>query len=855
MNERSIFLTALEIADQERRAAYLAAACGGDERLQQSVQELLAQSPGESFLNTPAAAFDSADTQPASGAHVALEFLAPSEAPGALGRLGTYEIMRVIGHGGMGIVLEGRDTRLQRIVAVKVLAPQLAASAAARQRFLREARAAAAVRDEHVVTIHAVEEAAEIPYLVMELIAGTSLQERIEKGGPLEIKEILRIGIQAARGLAAAHGQGLIHRDIKPANILLENGVERVKITDFGLARVADDASISQSGLVAGTPQYMAPEQARGEMVDHRADLFSLGSVLYAMCTGRPPFRASTTLGVLKRVCEDPLSPIREANPNIPEWLVAVIDKLHAKDPDARYQSAVEVAELLSQHLAQLQHPALVEVIEKNLSRSQIPNPKFQIGLRRWAIAAAAVLLLVGISLTEATGVTQIAATVIRILTPEGTLVVELNEPGVKVTIEGDGGLVITGAGLHEVRLKPGNYQLRATKNGQPAHTEIVTILKGQRKVVTVKLEPKGPPLAPGEGREFTGHTGTVWSVAITRDGRQVVSGSQDRTARVWDTATGQEVSRFEGHESCVYCVAVSPDGRRVLSGCGPKPETPEQSDARKGSIAFWELATGKELKRLDGLADSITSIALSGDGSRALVGGYSGNVLLWDVDGWREIKRIATAPRLWSVGFSPDESRLVTASGYALTSDGKIEKGCIQLWNLSDGQELQRMEGHEQGVWKAVFSPSGNQIATAGNDRTIRLWNTRTGAPEYRFTTRDVTTGVAYSQGGKYLLAGTYGLGPTVWLWNVQTRKVIQSFAGHTNGVQSVAISRDGRWAVSGSHDRTVRLWALPAEVHQDVSPSGQGAAAAQPRAFTAGQAEKASSKSAPPSDERSEP
>ncbi len=151
--------------------------------------------------------------------------------------------------------------------------------------------------------------------------------------------------MQTAAGLAAAHAQGLVHRDIKPANILLENGVERVKITDFGLARAADDASLTQTGVVAGTPQYMSPEQAEGKPLDHRTDLFSLGSVLYAMCTGRPPFRASGTMAVLKRVCEDTPPPIREINPEIPEWLVAIIDKLHAKEPADRFQSAAEVAD------------------------------------------------------------------------------------------------------------------------------------------------------------------------------------------------------------------------------------------------------------------------------------------------------------------------------------------------------------------------------------------------------------------------------------------------------------------------------------------------------------------------------
>ena len=138
--------------------------------------------------------------------------------------------------------------------------------------------------------------------------------------------------MQMADGLAAAHAQGLVHRDVKPANILLENGVERVKITDFGLARAIDDASLTHSGYVAGTPQYMAPEQARGEAVDHRADLFSLGSVLYAMCTGHSPFRADTTLAVLRRVCEDTPRPVSEVNPDIPDWLTEIIEKLHAKD-------------------------------------------------------------------------------------------------------------------------------------------------------------------------------------------------------------------------------------------------------------------------------------------------------------------------------------------------------------------------------------------------------------------------------------------------------------------------------------------------------------------------------------------
>jgi serine/threonine protein kinase len=194
--------------------------------------------------------------------------------------------------------LKGFDPALNRSVAVKVLAPQLAASGAAQARFAREARAAAAVDHEHVMAIHAVDSTGRLPYLVMPLVRGESLQKRIDRIGPLQLREILRIGMQTASGLAAAHAQGLVHRDIKPANVLLEHGVERAKITDFGLARAADDASLTRTGVIAGTPQFMSPEQAAGEPIDHRADLFSLGSVLYAMCTGRPPFRAAAPIDI-----------------------------------------------------------------------------------------------------------------------------------------------------------------------------------------------------------------------------------------------------------------------------------------------------------------------------------------------------------------------------------------------------------------------------------------------------------------------------------------------------------------------------------------------------------------------------
>lgn len=388
MSERTIFLSALEISDAGDRTEFVERECGGNPELLRQVQALLAahDHAGE-FLEKPAvalppggskvAAATSADpTQEFRSDEVTkgFPFLAPSQRPDAIGRLSHYEILAPLGKGAFGSVFKAFDTRLDRIVAVKILSPELAASGGARPRFIREAKAAASVRHEHVVDIHAVDEEP-IPYLVMECIIGQTLQQKIDRTGALPVLEILRIGYQIASGLSAAHALGLIHRDIKPANILLENGVERVKITDFGLARAGDDASLTQSGIVCGTPMYMAPEQAQGEPLDTRADLFSLGSTLYAMCTGRPPFRATTTMAVLKRVIDDQPRPIREINPDMPEWLCEIVEKLLEKRPQDRFASASEVATLLSRHLAHQQHPATTPAPPR-VGRVRAESPK-----------------------------------------------------------------------------------------------------------------------------------------------------------------------------------------------------------------------------------------------------------------------------------------------------------------------------------------------------------------------------------------------------------------------------------------------------------------------------------------------
>jgi hypothetical protein len=424
---QAVYLMAAEAADPAQRAAILDRECASEPEMRRCIEAWLrAGLEPTSILEQPVGALFAAPLPSSDGttamdppidqeekpvatpaqepvpAHVgpegdegklALEFLQPSTKPESLGRLGHYEVLEVLGRGGFGIVVRAFDEVLQRVVAIKVLSPHLASTSPARKRFLREARSAGCIRHDNVVQIYAVEEQP-LPYLVMEHIPGKTLQQKLDQTGPLELADVLSIGQQIARGLAAAHEQGLIHRDIKPGNILLENRIEqKVKITDFGLARAADDASLSQSGVVAGTPLYMAPEQARGEALDHRADLFSLGSVLYTMVSGRPPFRAATALAVLKRVADDTPRPIPQIIPEVPQWLCDLIARLHAKDPAQRFQSAADVADLLGQHLAPLHQPSVV-------SRPEIGEVPWQRKLR-WVAALAAgvglVLLAAGL--------------------------------------------------------------------------------------------------------------------------------------------------------------------------------------------------------------------------------------------------------------------------------------------------------------------------------------------------------------------------------------------------------------------------------------------------------------------------
>ncbi len=280
------------------------------------------------------------------------QMLSPASHPELLGRIGRYELEQLIGRGGMGLVFRARDIELHRVVAVKTLAVHLIPIAAARERFIREARASAALVHPHIVPVHDVITDGEAPALVMQYIAGPSLEAWLATHGSISWENVLQLAIQLSDALAAAHAHGLVHRDVKPGNVLLEADGSRALLTDFGLVRTLDVATLTHSGMLAGTPDYMSPEQARGEAVDHCSDLFSLGSMLYAMLTGSPPFRAHDAMAIMNRICHQPHRRLAETHTHIPIEICRMVDRLLAKEPKRRFASAKELC-LHLQTLAQ----------------------------------------------------------------------------------------------------------------------------------------------------------------------------------------------------------------------------------------------------------------------------------------------------------------------------------------------------------------------------------------------------------------------------------------------------------------------------------------------------------------------
>lgn len=376
-----------------------------------------------------------------------------------------FELLSVLGQGGMGIVFKARETSLNRTVAIKVLLPALAAEPSARERFLREARAAAAINHPNVVTIHAVSDKPPLPYLVMECVEGHSLQKQLDAVGSLDTQEVVRIGKQVVAALAAAHAKGVLHRDIKPANIFLEGDSGQVKLGDFGLAQVAGESQLTRAGSLAGTPAFIAPENLdAASKPDQRADLFSLGSLLYVLCCGKLPFDGGTPIATLHQVANSNPIPIEQQCPTIPSWLASVIEKLHVKNPAERFQSAADLQAALDAQQAELILPRQTVLSRLDRNSSESGRVAKKIGFA--AIVASAVLLAL-LTLPAFFGAKDFV-----VLDGEGNRVgayaelteaIEVADEGARIEIQGDGPYLVQSLTVQQQSLT-----LAAAKDSQP---------------------------------------------------------------------------------------------------------------------------------------------------------------------------------------------------------------------------------------------------------------------------------------------------------------------------------------------------------------------------------------------------
>jgi serine/threonine protein kinase len=632
---------------------------------------------------------------------LALDFLEPANDPVYLGRLDHFEVMRTIGRGGMGVVLEAFDSHLQRNVALKVLDPEYASDDAAKTRFCREARHAASISHENVVTVHQVMRAqnGKLPFLVMQLISGETLEQRIAREKKLPLKEIIRIGMQAARGLAAAHAQGLVHRDIKPANMLLEPPEGRVKLTDFGLARVAEDLKLTRTGFVAGTPLYMAPEQARGEATDARSDLFGLGAILYEMTTGQTPFRGNSALEVLHKITEVKHPPVREIEPSAPEWLAELIDELLAKKPEDRYQSATDLAEVLEFHWTHLK-----------TSSGELPNV-CQVELRQRRKRNT---IIMGISAVALVAVGLLAG----MLLPFGRM------PGVSSSSAPPLAVLSANAGA----VWSVGFDVEGESLAMGVEDGTIRLWDVSKASVKATLE---------------AHGGTVWQTEFFPRSEMLATGGDDGLLKIWSLSQSEPLKTFE-HPNAVRGLAIAPDEKVIYTGDRKgglhawsleKPEELMKTDqpgaiytvkisndgqtlATAGSdkiIRLWNAATLKQKLPLTGHAGPIFGVSFDAEGKRLASAGWDKIVRIWDTSSGQLLKSWTAHPGdIWAVAFSPDGKHIAT---------GGME-GAVKIWNAESGELEETFLGHESTIHCLSFSRDGKQLSSGARDGSARIWD-----------------------------------------------------------------------------------------------------------------------------------
>jgi hypothetical protein len=786
MHERDIFIAALQQESRTQRNKYLDEACGGDVTLRQQVEALLeVHDRAGSFLQEPllgqvGAAVDVWDhpalTQLAVGADqgsdtpqpeatssqtdpahetstypepLSLGCLAPPQEPDELGRLGHYRVLRRLGQGGMGIVFLADDTRLQRPVALKVMRPELAVSSESRQRFLREARAAARIHSDHVVTIYHVDQENDLPYLVMEVLRGQSLAEALERGHRLSLDLCLKIARETAEGLAAAHASGLIHRDVKPGNIWLEEYTDRVKLLDFGLARARTGPLITQRHIILGTPAYMSPEQAAGQPLDFRCDLFSLGAVLYHMLTGCRPFPGDDVMTVLASLANATPPPAASLVPGLPAGVAGLLDQLLIKNPSGRPASAAETVRALLT-LEQ-------EVASFAPAAGKLPGPTdadTRAILNRRATPPARrrrrrLLLAVGLGLVGLAVGLLAAAQSGSIYGPSdaGSSITELDPLAPSVpsapTVPPDG----------------------ASRGPAPA------------------VLPNRPELPPIREFSLAGHGPQVQAVAFTADSKTLISAGFDGQVIFWDMNRREKWLRITATPfGQLQSLAIDPQMHWLAVG----QMSPE--------IRLFRFGEPLSVGLLKGHTDRVVQLAFLKDGQTLLSTGYDGSIRSWDVEKQKEGKPLLASGR-----------RL---DRLAVWEDGKGGRRLAMAgpnFVAVEAGQLERLPYQPLGI---AISPDGTLLAGPARARGVALWalpsNTLMGVIPEETDLR----GLVFTPDGKHIVV--MGINQTC-IYRTDGGKQVARIDHAEDGI-SLAVSPDGLWLAVGTMKGLVRVWHLPA-------------------------------------------
>jgi WD40 repeat protein len=718
-----------------------------------------------------------------------------------------YEILRELGRGGMGVVYLARDRRLDlnRLVALKVILAGAHAAPAEVQRFLIEMQAASRLQHPNIITVYDVGQEGDHPYYTMELARGGNLSSYLN-GAPLPPQETAQLVETLARAVHYAHQQQVLHRDLKPGNVMLvDPSPARTnetttpgnrlplshyvpKLGDFSLAKLMGTEGITGSLAVLGTACYMAPEQASGDSkaISPASDIYSLGAMLYELLTGRPPFRGTSVLDTMEQVRTLEPVPPRRFQCQLPRDLETICLKCLEKQPAKRYASALALAEDLQRY----------QKGEAILAR---PTPSWEHvvkWVRRQPMVAALVASLVLVTILGFGLVTW------KWLDAAQARVEEEQQKHIAQDAERKVGRQLD---FNRVALAEREW-LAGNVGGTAALLDACQ--PSSRAWEWCRLK----HLCQLDLGTLQGHSGWITAVACRNDGQQLASASADRTVRVWDTNTHQEVCSLPGHTAPVWGVAFSPDGSRLASA----------GDDR--TVRIWTVADRRAVHVLEGHTDLVTSVAFSPKGNLVASSSTDGTVRVWDASSG-QVQRVIPVEDggAWSVAFSPDGRRLAAALGQV----NQHGPGLVKVWETATGKQVLSLSGHTHLVSGVAFSPNGRRLASSSFDRTVRLWNTATG--EELQTLRgheDYVNAVAFSPDGQAVASASYD--QTIRVWSAPERNTALSLEpdddapatvesprpavvilrGHTACATSVVFNPLQPHLISGSRDKTVRIW-----------------------------------------------